>query len=84
MDVFDLCSREKNRILIMNVIVEAMIREQKVDAVLDEVLLLLVAQSYRMSDRQVDSQIIRLKISAFSMLTLLQVTMMMSIFGGST
>lgn len=68
----------------MNVIVEAMIREQKVDAVLDEVLLLLVAQSYRMSDRQVDSQIIRLKISAFSMLTLLQVTMMMSIFGGST
>ena len=61
-----------------------MIREQKVDAVLDEVLLLLVAQSYRMSDRQVDSQIIRLKISAFSMLTLLQVTMMMSIFGGST
>lgn len=84
MDVFDLCTREKNRILIMNVIVEAMIREQKVDAVLDEVLLLLVAQSYRMSDRQVDSQIIRLKISAFSMLTLLQVTMMMSIFGGST
>lgn len=84
MDVFDLCSREKNRILIMNVIVEAMIREQKVDAVLDEVLLLLVAQSYRMSDRQVDSQIIRLKISAFSMLTLLQVTIMMSIFGGST
>ena len=84
MDVFDLCSREKNRILIMNVIVEAMIREQKVDAVLDEVLLLLVTQSYRMSDRQVDSQIIRLKISAFSMLTLLQVTMMMSIFGGST
>ena len=84
MDVFDLCSREKNRILIMNVIVEAMIREQKVDAVLDEVLLLLVAQSYRVSDRQVDSQIIRLKISAFSMLTLLQVTMMMSIFGGST
>ena len=84
MDVFDLCSREKNRILIMNVIVEAMIREQKVDAVLDEVLLLLVAQSYRVSDRQVDSQIIRLKISAFSMLTLLQVTIMMSIFGGST
>ena len=84
MDVFDLCSREKNRILIMNVIVEAMIREQKVDAVLDEVLLLLVTQSYRMSDRQVDSQIIRLKISAFSMLTLLQVTMMMSTFGGST
>ena len=84
MDVFDLCTREKNRILIMNVIVEAMIREQKVDAVLDEVLLFLVTQSYRMSDRQVDSQIIRLKISAFSMLTLLQVTMMMSIFGGST
>ena len=84
MDVFDLCTREKNRILIMNVIVEAMIREQKVDAVLDEVLLLLVTQSYRMSDRQVDSQIIRLKISALSMLTLLQVTMMMSIFGGST
>lgn len=68
----------------MNVIVEAMIREQKVDAVLDEVLLLLVAQSYRMRGYQVDSQIIRLKISAFSMLTLLQVTMMMSIFGGST
>lgn len=44
MDVFDLCTREKNRILIMNVIVEAMIREQKVDAVLDEVLLLLVTQ----------------------------------------
>ena len=84
MDVFDLCTREKNRILIMNVIVEAMIREQKVDAVLDEVLLLLVTQSYRMRGHQVDSQIIRLKISAFSMLTLLQVTMMMSIFGGST
>lgn len=84
MDVFDLCTREKNRILIMNVIVEAMIREQKVDAVLDEVLLFLVTQSYRMRGRQVDSQIIRLKISAFSMLTLLQVTMMMSIFGGST